>query len=171
MFALCSSWSWGLLRTHMVGQFGTALVGLGQDCAKDYAGKVLPTPCWSLVPRTGMGRKPARVGRFLDCFLVLQVTGLPDFPSVSNAAKQVVLLLRSVFPSFSSLPSSLVHSCSVGKCRGGDCSSQFACPISIPGHFFMVPFPPALAQILPAIWSHHLATFLGIALAHCKRCP
>lgn len=51
------------------------------------ANKVLPAPCRSLVPRTGMGKRPARVGRFLDCFLGLQVTGLPHFLIVSNTTE------------------------------------------------------------------------------------
>lgn len=32
------------------------------------ANEVLPTSCWSLVPRTGMGRRPARVGCFPRLF-------------------------------------------------------------------------------------------------------
>lgn len=155
VFAVCSSCSWALFRTYMVGQFGTAFVGLGQDCAREYAGKVFPTPCWSLAARTGMGRRPSRVGCCLDCLLVLQVTGLPSFPVISSTPKQVVLILGRVFPAFSSLPSFLVHNCSAWICRSGDCSSQLACPLSIPGHIFMVPFPPTLIQILSALWSHH----------------
>lgn len=39
----------------MAGHFGTALVGLGQDCAKDYAGKVLPTPAGHWCQELGWG--------------------------------------------------------------------------------------------------------------------
>ena len=96
-----------------------------------------------------MGRRPARVGHFLSCFLVLQVTGLPRLLIISNTTKRVMLILGSVFPAFSSLPSLLVHSSSAGMCRASDCSSQLASPLSIPGPFFMVPFLPALTEILP----------------------
>lgn len=88
----------------MVGQFGTALVGLGQDCARDSADKQSP-PYTLLVPRTGMGRRCARVGHHFHCFLVVQVTGLPCLLIISNTIKPVELILGCAFPAFSSLPS------------------------------------------------------------------
>ena len=155
---------------------------LGQRClvwAKTVPGtmlasKVLPKPCQLSVPRTGMGRRPARVGHFLDSSLVLEVAGLPCLLIISNTTKRVILILGSAFPAFSSLPTLLVHNCSAGMCRAGDCPRQLACPLSIPGHFVMVPFPPALTEILPALSSHCVTALLGTAFAHRKhfwQCP